>query len=127
MRSFILLLIILTSLNSLAAANPHPNTEVIPENSKPTLIESAFLRFLGPTIVQIMENHGDLQMFTNERIESITQVDETDNYDVTLHVIGFEGAHGPPYKFIRMVIRIPGSKNGFYEVISYNHHLINHS
>jgi len=40
-------------------------------------------------------------------------------------MFGFEGAHNPPYHFIRMVLRIPGDekKTGHYDVISYKNHL----
>lgn len=96
------------------------NTEIISQNQFPSLMEKAFLRSLGGTILEIMENHGDQQLFENERIEKITT--SNGRYDVTLRVIGFEGAHSPPYKLIRMTIRIPDDKgNAEYRVLSYSH------
>ncbi|QUW20465.1 hypothetical protein JSQ81_11390 [Sporosarcina sp. Marseille-Q4063] len=93
-------------------------TEVIPQDQVPSLMERAFLRSLGGTILDIMSNHGDNQLFEFERIEKI--VSRNVQYDVTLRVIGFEGAHGPPYKLIRMTIRIPGDKSADYSVLSYS-------
>lgn len=109
------LLIFGTAINSIQA---QPSTETIPKNQPPTIMELAFLRFLGNTILEVMSNHGDNQLFTAERIEKITRDVENDTYDTTLHVIGFEGALNPPYKLIQMTIRIPG-KAGDYEVIEY--------
>ena len=94
-------------------------TEVIPQNQVPSLMERAFLRSLGGTILDIMSNHGDNQLFEFERIEKISE--NNGQYDVTLRVIGFEGAHGPPYKLIRMTIRIPGDRSADYSVLSYSH------
>lgn len=99
------------------------DTEIIPQDQLPSLLESAFLRSLGWTILDIMESHGDTQLFENERIEKISA--NNGHYDVTLRVIGFEGAHGPPYKLIRMTIRFPGNGgNANYSVISYSHRII---
>ena len=86
-------------------------------------MELAFLRSLGQTILEIMTEHGDQQLFTAGRIEKITRDVENDTYDIALRVIGFEGAHNPPYKLIRMTIRIPG-KEQEYEVIKYESKLI---
>ncbi|CAI9391522.1 DUF3888 domain-containing protein [Niallia sp. Sow4_A1] len=82
--------------------------------------ESAFLRFLGPSILEIMERYGDNQLYMDAKIETIIFNEQKDTYEVALHV-GFEGAHNPPYHFIRMVLRIPGEekKTGHYDVISY--------
>ncbi len=123
MRTLFLLLLLFISFHTVTAASTI--TESLPPNVKPTLTESAFLRFLGPTILEIMEKHGDNQLYMDEKIESITFNEQEDWYDVTLHVIGFEGAHNQPYNFIRMVIRIPGRENntGYYDVISYKNHL----
>ncbi|MDW0118199.1 hypothetical protein QTL97_14800 [Sporosarcina thermotolerans] len=99
------------------------DTEIIPQDQFPSLLEGAFLRSLGWTILDIMEAHGDTQLFENERIEKISQ--NNGQYDVTLRVIGFEGAHSPPYKLIRMTIRFPGNGgNANYSVISYSHRII---
>ncbi|MGE7839056.1 hypothetical protein [Viridibacillus arvi] len=81
-------------------------------------MERAFLRSLGETILDIMSKHGDNQLFEYGRIEKISG---NDPYDVSLRVIGFEGAHNPPYKLIRMTIRIPGDKDANYSVLSYSH------
>ncbi|MEI3614667.1 hypothetical protein [Pseudogracilibacillus sp. SO30301A] len=119
-------LILLTLIIFGAAINPiqaKQSTEIIPQNQPPTIMELAFLRFLGNTILEVMYNHGDNQLFMAERIEKITQNVENDTYDITLHVIGFEGAHNPPYKLIQMTIRIPG-KDGDYEVINYKSRII---
>ena len=95
------------------------DTEVIPQNQFPSLMERAFLRSLDGTILDIMQNHGDIQLFEYGRLEKVSG---NDPYDITLRVIGFEGAHNPPYKLIRMTIRIPGDKeNANYTVLSYSH------
>ncbi|MFJ9461820.1 hypothetical protein [Viridibacillus arvi] len=95
------------------------DTEVIPQNQFPSLMERAFLRSLDGTILDIMQNHGDNQLFEYGRIEKVSG---NDPYDITLRVIGFEGAHSPPYKLIRMTIRIPVDKeNTHYTVLSYSH------
>lgn len=103
------------------AAETNPKTEAIPQNQFPSLMERAFMRSLDETILDIMSNHGDNQLFEYGRIEKITG---NDPYDVSLRVIGFEGAHNPPYKLIRMTIRIPGDKGANYSVLSYSHRLI---
>ena len=100
-------------------AEAEAKTEVIPQNQVPSLMERVFLRSLGGTILDIMSNHGDNQLFEFERIEKISE--NNGQYDVTLRVIGFEGAHGPPYKLIRMTIRIPGDMSADYSVLSYSH------
>lgn len=103
--------------------NANADTEIIPQDRPPSILEGAFLRSLGWTILEIMESHGDTQLFENERIEKISA--NGDQYDVTLRVIGFEGAHNPPYKLIRMTIRFPGSGgNANYSVLSYSHRII---
>ncbi|WP_303983252.1 DUF3888 domain-containing protein [Niallia circulans] len=127
MRTSFLLLLLFTSLHPVVDVTTI--SEGIPPKVNSTLTESAFLRFLGPTILEIMEKHGDNQLYMNEKIESITFNEHEDSYDVTLHVVGFEGAHNPPYNFIRMVIRIPGRKNitGYYDVVSYKKHLVDNA
>lgn len=95
------------------------DTEVTPQNKIPSLMERAFLRSLGGTILDIMQYHGDNQLFEYGRIEKVSG---NDPYDITLRVIGFEGAHSPPYKLIRMTIRIPDDEgNADYRVLSYSH------
>lgn len=96
------------------------NTEIIPQEQAPSLMEGAFLRSLGTTILDIMVAHGDKQLFQESRIEKITKNNTSDSYDVTLRVIGFVGAHNPPYKLIRMTVRIPGDENEKYSVLSYS-------
>jgi len=61
MRTVCLLLLLIISLHSTAAATTI--TEIHPQNAKPTLTESAFLRFLGPSILEIMERYGDNQLY----------------------------------------------------------------
>jgi hypothetical protein len=99
-------------------------TEIIPQNQSPSIMEFAFLRFLGGTILEIMDTHGDRQLFTFERIEKISRDYENDSYDVSLRVIGFEGPLNPPFKLIRMTIRIPGEKYTKYSLISYKHRYV---
>ncbi|MDN4607248.1 hypothetical protein [Sporosarcina highlanderae] len=121
MLSAIFFAFLLFSFSGITKANA--DTEIIPQDQSPSLLEKAFLRSLGWTILDIMESHGDNQLFENERIEKISA--DNGKYDVTLRVIGFEGAHGPPYKLIRMTIRFPGSGgNTNYSVISYSHRII---
>jgi len=100
------------------------STEIIPQNQRPSIMELAFLRYLGGTILEIMDTHGDRQLFTFERIETISRDYENDSYDVSLRVIGFEGPLNPPFKLIRMTIRIPGEKYTKYSVISYQHRYV---
>jgi hypothetical protein len=99
-------------------------TEIIPQNQRPSIMELAFLRYLGGTILEIIDTHGDRQLFTFERIEKISRDYENDSYDVSLRVIGFEGPLNPPFKLIRMTIRIPGEKYTKYSVISYKHRYV---
>ncbi|WP_153732802.1 hypothetical protein [Sporosarcina obsidiansis] len=103
------------------AIEANEKTESIPQNQFPSLMERAFLRSLHGTILDVMSNHGDNQLFEYGRIEKISG---NDPYDVSLRVIGFEGAHNPPYKLIRMTIRIPGDKGANYSILSYSHHPI---
>ncbi|QIZ08306.1 hypothetical protein HFZ78_17560 [Priestia megaterium] len=99
-------------------------TEIIPQNQRPSIMELAFLRYLGGTILEIIDTHGDRQLFTFERIEKISRDYENDSYDVSVRVIGFEGPLNPPFKLIRMTIRIPGEKYTKYSVISYKHRYV---
>lgn len=99
-------------------------TEFVPQNKPPTIMELAFLRELGPTILETMENHGDRQLFTSERIEKIVRNKQDDFYEVTLRVVGYEGPINPPYKLIRITFRFPGVNNTNYSVIHYEHKYI---
>lgn len=124
MRKTFLLLIICFVISSTNVVKATIHTERIPQNQPPSIMELAFLRYLGGTILEIMYTHGDRQLFTYERIEKISRVLEGDSYDVSLRVIGFEGPHNPPFKLIRMTIRIPGELDSKYSVISYKHRII---
>ena len=118
-KTLILFLIFFISYtNSIEAKT---KTEIIPQNQHPSIMELAFLRYLGGTILEIMDKQGDRQLFAFERIEKISRDYENDFYDVSLRVIGFKGALNPPFKLIRMTIRIPGEKYTKYSVISYKH------
>lgn len=99
-------------------------TDIIPQNQSPSIMEKAFLRNLGGTILEIMSKHGDNQLYTFSRIERITNDITNDSYDVSLRVIGFEGPLNPPYKLIRMTIRIPGEKYTKYSIITYTHRYV---
>ncbi|MBB6448051.1 hypothetical protein HNR53_004778 [Bacillus benzoevorans] len=57
--------------------------EIIPQNQRPSIMELAFLRYLGGTILEVMDKHGDRQLFTFERIEKISRDYENDSYDVS--------------------------------------------
>lgn len=97
------------------------DTELIPQDQSPSLMELAFLRELGPTILETMTAHGDFQLFTSARIEKIVRNKQDDKYDVTVRVVGFEGALNPPFKLIRITFRFPGDYPSNYRVISYAH------
>ncbi|MEJ9233104.1 hypothetical protein LAV79_27680 [Peribacillus butanolivorans] len=117
-----LLIFFISSSSATAAKN---TIETIPQNKPPSIMELAFLRYLGGTILEVMEKHGDSQLFTFNRIEKISRDIQNDTYDVSLHVIGYEGPINPPFKLIQMTIRIPGEKYTKYSVISYKHRYIN--
>lgn len=118
---FLFLIIFISYTNNIEAKI---KTEIIPQNQRPSIMELAFLRYLGGTILEIMDTHGDRQLFTFERIEKISRDYENDSYDVSLKVIGFEGPLNPPFKLIHMTIRVPGDKYTKYSVISYKHRYI---
>lgn len=99
--------------------------ETIPQNKPPSIMELAFLRYLGGTILEVMEKNNYRQLFTSDRIEKISRDIQNDTYDVSLHVIGYEGPLNPPFKLIQMTIRIPGDNYTKYSVISYKHRYIN--
>ncbi|MDQ0273290.1 hypothetical protein [Cytobacillus purgationiresistens] len=71
-------------------------------------MELAFLRSLGGTIVKVMDEKGDKQLYTSARIEKISRNIENDTFDIALRVVGYEGPINPPYKLIRITLRIPG-------------------
>lgn len=96
-------------------------TEYVPQNKPPTIIELAFLRELGPIILETLDKYGDHQLFTTGRIEKIIRNEENDFYDVTLRVVGYEGPINPPYKLIRITFRFPGENYTKYSVIQYEH------
>ncbi|MFJ7755930.1 hypothetical protein ACQKGI_22075 [Peribacillus muralis] len=116
-KTTILFLIIFFSYNSVIEAKA--TIELVPQKQPPSIMELAFLRYLGSTILEIMRKNGDNQLFTESRIEKISRDIQNDSYDVSLRVIGFEGPLNPPYKLIRMTIRIPGGNFTPYRVISY--------
>jgi len=113
-----LLIMSLISFNSVALKS---DTELISQNQRPSVMELAFLRELGPSILDAMSAHGDLQLFTSGRIEKVIRNVQTDKYDVALRVLGYEGAINPPYKLIRITFRIPGDFPNKNRVISYEH------
>ncbi|PEY40388.1 hypothetical protein CN354_08485 [Bacillus cereus] len=84
-------------------------TEYVPQNKPPKIMELAFLRELGPIILKTMDKHGDLQLFTSGRIEKI----------IRNRVVGYEGPINPPYKLIRITFRFPGENFTKYSVIQY--------
>ncbi len=72
-----------------------------------------------------MQEHGDKQLFSFSRIEKVTRDADSETYNVSLRVIGYEGPLNPPYKLIRMTIRFPGEKNlKDYTVVSYKSRFI---
>ncbi|MFE4133811.1 hypothetical protein [Peribacillus sp. YIM B13482] len=120
--ALIFLILFISSSSTTEAKN---TIETIPQNKPPSIMELAFLRYLGGTILEVMEKQGDSQLFTFNRIEKISRDIQNDTYDVSLHVIGYEGPLNPPFKLIQMTIRIPGEKYTKYSVISYKYRYIN--
>ena len=97
-----------------------PNTQYLPQEQPPSILELAFLRDLGKPILEAMSAHGNNQLFTFERIEKIKRNIHEDSYDVTLRAVGYEGAIDPPYKLIRITFRIPDlHSDNWIKVISY--------
>ncbi|MBK5444978.1 MULTISPECIES: hypothetical protein [unclassified Peribacillus] len=121
----IAILFLIFFISSSSATEAKNTIETIPQNKPPSIMELAFLRYLGGTILEVMEKHGDSQLFTFNRIEKISRDIQNDTYEVSLHVIGYEGPINPPFKLIQMTIRIPGKKYTKYSVISYKHRYIN--
>lgn len=112
---------LLISSNSVVVKS---DTELIPQNQRPSVMELAFLRELGPSILEAMSAHGDSQLFDSARIEKIVRNKQDDKYDVALRVVGYEGPLNPPYKLIRITFRIPGDYSNQYSVVSYEHKII---
>ncbi|MDZ5712662.1 hypothetical protein [Jeotgalibacillus haloalkalitolerans] len=111
-----LLMIALISFSPLMQKS---EVELIPQNKYPTVMELAFLRELGPSILEAMYAQGDRQLFTSERIEKIVRNKQDDQYDVTIRVIGYEGPFNPHYQLIRLTLRIPGDDAKEFSVVSY--------
>lgn len=95
----------LITINSLTLK---ADTEFIPKNQSPSVMELAFIRELGPSILEAMSENGRLQLFDSARIEKINRNKQKDQYDVTIRAIGYEGALNPPYNLIRITFHIPG-------------------
>jgi hypothetical protein len=121
----VILLFLFVLFSNITVTSAKTFSEVIPQDKPPSLMELSFLRYLGEPILKIMEEHGDNQLFSFSRIEKITRKIDSDTYDVSLRVIGYEGPLNPPYKLIRITIRIPGEKSlKDYTVLSYKHTFI---
>ncbi|WP_404293157.1 hypothetical protein LG276_00930 [Cytobacillus kochii] len=101
-------------------AKAETNTEIIPQDQPPSIMELAFLRSLGETIIKAMDEKGDQQLYTSARIERISRNIENDSFDIELRVVGYEGPINPPYKLIRITLRIPGESNSNYEIKAYS-------
>lgn len=121
----IALLFFIFFISSSSATEAKNSIETIPQNKSPSIMELAFLRNLGGTILEVMEKNEDYQLFTFDRIEKISRDTQNDTYDVSLHVLGYEGPLNPPFKLIQMTIRIPGDNYTKYSVISYKYRYIN--
>lgn len=107
------------SLLGLNSAFAKTDIEYFRLDQPPSVIELAFLRELGQSILETMASYGDNHLFEFARIEKIERNRENDFYDVSLRVISFEGAHSPPYKLINITFRIPpGLPSEKYKVIS---------
>ncbi|WP_040226815.1 hypothetical protein [Bhargavaea cecembensis] len=116
--------VLLAAFHVQAEADKLIEIEEIPQNRPPTVMERAFLRELGPVIFNVMNQHGDRQLFISERIETIVRDKQDDHYDVSLRVVGYEGPLNPPFKLIRMTLRFPGINGADYRVIHYEHRRI---
>ncbi|GAB1774194.1 hypothetical protein [Priestia megaterium] len=114
--SFILYLVVFKEVGEVSA-----ETEYVPQNRPPTIMELAFLREIGPIILNTMEKHGDAQLFTSGRMEKIIRNEQNDFYDVTIRVVGYEGPINPPYKLIRITFRFPGENYTKYSIVQYKH------
>lgn len=101
-------------------AKAETKTEFISQDQPPTIMELAFLRSLGGTILKVMNEKDDKQLYTSARIEKISRNIENDTFDISLRVVGYEGPINPPYKLIQITLRIPGENYSNYEVKSYS-------
>ena len=116
----IIIVSFLTSLLIINSAFAKSNTEYLPQDQPPSVLELAFLRELGPSILEAMSIHGKKQLFTSGRIEKVNRNIQEDYYDVTVRVLGYEGPINPPYTQIRITFRIPaGDFKNKNKVISY--------
>lgn len=113
-----LLIMSLIFINSVGVKS---DTELIPQDQQPSVMELAFIRELGPSILEAMSAHGDLQLFDSTRIEKIIRNKQEDQYDVTLRFVGYQGPLNPPYKLIRITFRIPGDYSNKNKVVFYEH------
>lgn len=119
MRKKIIISLLLMSCFVISYAFAQSDTEYFPQDQPRSVIELAFLRELGQSILETMSSYGDNQLFTSGRIEKIERNKQNDFYDVSLRVITFEVAHNPPYKLINITFRIPSSEASTkYRVIS---------
>lgn len=71
MRKKIIISLLLMSFLTINFAFAKTDTEYFPQNQPPSILELAFLRELGPSILETMSSYGDNQLFTSERIEKI--------------------------------------------------------
>ncbi|MEK5332649.1 MULTISPECIES: hypothetical protein [unclassified Lysinibacillus] len=119
MRKRIIISLVLMCFLVTNYAFAESDTEYFPQDKPPSVIELAFLRELGQSILETMTSYGDNELFTAGRIEKIERNRQNDFYDVTLRVITFENAHNPPYKLINITFRIPpGEAATKHKVIS---------
>lgn len=120
MKKIIIVSLFLMSFLIINSAFSNSNIEYLPQDQPPSILELAFLRELGPSILEAMSTHGNEQLFTSNRIEKINRNIQEDYYDVTLRVLAYEGPINPPYTQIRITFRIPaGDFKNKYKVISY--------
>ncbi|MER2009030.1 MAG: DUF3888 domain-containing protein [Psychrobacillus sp.] len=119
MKRKIIISLLLMSLIVINSVYSKSDIEYFPQDKPPSILELAFLRELGPSILETMFSKGNTQLFMSGRIEKIERNKEDDYYDVSLRVISFEGAHNPPYHLISITFRIPPSDpSNKYKVIS---------
>jgi hypothetical protein len=124
MKKIALLFVAVLFTSSINTYEVKADTEIIMQNKQPSVMELAFIRSLNLTILEIMASKSDEQIFTAGRIEKITRNIDNDTYDVSLRVVSFKGPLNPPYKLIRITLRIPGKNDKEYSVISYKSHYI---
>jgi len=120
MKKIRIISLLLMSLLFINSAFAKTDIEYLPQDQPPSVLELAFLRELGPSILEAMSTHGNKQLFTSGRIEKINRNIHEDYYDVSLRVLGYEGPLNPPYTQIRITFRIPaGDFKNKNKVISY--------